>query len=109
MIRTISRALSDKMFTVVSRDNARGVFQIRFGTIPTVITIQVLRLNNGRFEMATSHAIQTELQLSSYWVHHRVYDTPGDALDDFQCAFSLYYEAAQRKGYEPKESWLVAQ
>ena len=108
MIETIRSALSHKMFTVISQDDNNGVFQIRFGAIPTEITIRLSRLDDGRFEMNTSHAIRTELQAGPYWVHHRVYDTPGDALSDFRSAFSLYYRAAQKEGYEPKESWLVA-
>jgi hypothetical protein len=108
MIPTISSELSHKMFKVLSRDDTNAIFRIRFGAIPTEMTIQLFRLDVGRFEMKTSHAIQTELQAKPYWVHHRVYDSPGDALRDFRSAFSQFYRAAERKGYEPKESWFVA-
>jgi hypothetical protein len=106
MIRTINQALSHAMFTVVKREETPGIFQIKFGEIPTVITIKISQ-EDDRFSLDASHGIKTELQAGAYWVRYRTYTTPGEALDDFRTAFSLHYKAAERKGFRPSETWLV--
>jgi hypothetical protein len=107
MIRTINQALSHAMFTVVKRKETPGIFQIKFGKIPTVITIKILQLKDNRFSLDASHGIKTELQAGAYWVRYRTYATPGEALDDFRTAFSLYYKPAEREGFRPSKTWLV--
>jgi hypothetical protein len=107
MIRTINQALSHPMFTVVKREETPGIVEIKFGEISTVITIKISQLEDGRFDLAASHGIKTELQAAAYWVRHRIYGTLGEALDDFRVAFSLYYTAAEREGLSPSETWLV--
>lgn len=107
MIRTISQALGHAMFTVVKREEAPGVFQIKFGKIPAVITIKISQQDVDRFSLDASHGIKTELQARAYWVSYRTYTTPGEALDDFRTAFTLHYKAAERKGFRPSETWLV--
>jgi hypothetical protein len=107
MIRTIREALSHPMYNVVKREEAPGIFQIRFGKIPTIITIKICPLGDCRFVLEASHGIKTELQAGAYWVRHRVYSSPGEALDDFRSAFSIYYRAAEECGFRPSPNWLV--
>jgi hypothetical protein len=107
MIRTINQALSHPMFTVITREETPGIFEIKFGKIPIPITIKISQLPDDRFELAASHGIWTELQAGAYGVRNRIYGTPGEALDDFRVAFSLYYTAAEREGFSPSETWLV--
>jgi hypothetical protein len=104
---TVSHALSNSMFTIVEREKTPGVFIVKFGKIPTLITIEVSRLEDSRYTLAASHGIKTELLKYAYWVRNRIYATPGEALDDFRRAFEIYYRAAESDGYKPKEKWLV--
>jgi len=108
MMRTIRQALRHPIFTIVKQEEEPGVFQIKFGEIPTVITITIWRLEDGRFALDASHGIKTELDATAYWVRHRIYKTPGEALDDFRRAFLIFhYAPAVRAGFRPSESWLV--
>jgi hypothetical protein len=106
-MRTITQALSHPMFTIVTREETPGIFKIRFGEIPTVITIKITQLPDGWFVLTASHTIMTEPQGGPYLLPYRIYGTPGEAIDDFRNALSVYYKAAERQGYSPSESWLV--
>jgi hypothetical protein len=51
---------------VVKREETPGIFEIKFGKIPTVITIKISQLRDGRFDLEASHGIKTELQAGAY-------------------------------------------
>jgi hypothetical protein len=104
---TIRQALSRPMFTVVEREKTPGIFQLRYGEIATVFTVEIRPTERGRYLLDASHGIRTDLQAGPYFVRDRDYASPGEALTDFQTAFGLYYKAAVRAGYRPREEWLV--
>jgi hypothetical protein len=106
-MRTISKALDHKLITVVEREKTPGIIQLRFGDIPTIITIEISKTIDGRYAMQVDHQIKTSLQHGPYVLRSETYNTPGDALYAFQRAFSQFYEAAVRKGFSASEAWLV--
>jgi hypothetical protein len=106
-MRTISQALSDPMFTVVSREKIPGIFQFKFGKIPAVITVKIWKLGDRRYTLDSSHGIRAETQIGAYWVRHGDYASPGEALDDFCSKFRTFYVSAVRQGFRPSNKWLV--
>jgi hypothetical protein len=107
MMRTISQALKHPLITVLEREKTPGIFRVQFGIIATPITIEIIRLDDGRYTSVVSHGIKTETQIGAYWVRHGVYETPGEALDHFRSAFAMYYRSAEEDGFHPNETWLI--
>jgi len=103
---TFNRALARKLVRTVSREDETGTFQIRVGTISTVVTITVSAVDDG-FEPTSDHAIKTDLQAGPYRVRPKKYAVPGEALDAALETFCFYYSLARRHGFEPQSSWLV--
>jgi len=107
MIMTFSRALAKPLIETVSRADGKGFFQVRIGTITTVITIVVLSLGDGTYVTTQDYAIKAGWQAGPYQVRDWAYEIPGTALDEALSTYRFYYMAAVRRGYEPKSSWLV--
>ncbi len=107
MIMTFSRALAKPLIETVTRNDEKGLFQVRIGTIATVITIVVLSLGDGTYVTTQDYAIKTDLQSGPYRVRYTIYEIPGEALDNALSTYRSYYKLALRHGYEPKSSWLV--
>jgi hypothetical protein len=106
-MRTISQALSDPMFTVVSREEIPGIIKFKFGKIPAVITVKIWKLDDDRYTLDSSHGIRAARQKAAYWVCHGKYASPGEALDDFRSKFHTFYASAVRQGFRPSNKWLV--
>jgi hypothetical protein len=46
MCRTMSQALSHRLYTVVEREKTPGIIKVKFGDIPGVITLSIKQLEN---------------------------------------------------------------
>ena len=108
MTYTFDAALDDELVTVIERSDEMGVFQIRVGTLETLVTIRLCRYmtsEHTRFEV--SHAIKTPLQIGPYRTSVPSDDSPGSALHRAIDGLTRWYRDAVKMGHEPREDWLV--
>ena len=106
---TFAKVLEADLVTLVSSDIAAGTFEIRVGTLATVITIRISkrRGSTGRYEYTVSHAIRTPEQLGPYLSSIPYGDTPEEALAKAIDDLTIFYSVGVRAGHKPAESWLV--
>jgi len=109
MAWTIDEALNDELVHVISRDDARGVFILRIGTLQTAVKITLRRTRGkpGATAYTQSHAIKTPEQAGPYWTSRPSNDSPGAALHQAIEGLVSYYRQAVKKGHTPDEDWLV--
>lgn len=104
---TITQALRHPLFTVLKREETPGIFQLRCGEIPTVITIEIKKIE-GRpgYSLDASHGIKTP-DTTLYFVRYREYASPGAALRDYLRVLARTYHNAVSKGHRPSTTWLI--
>lgn len=108
-MRTFDEVLDNDLITVVSADERAGRFEVRIGTLPTIVLIEISRRRtaNGQFEYSASHAIQTPKQFAPYYTSLPYGATPPEALAKALDDFAIFYELGVRAGHRPSETWLV--
>ena len=100
--------LDNDLVEVVERDNAKGYFCIRIGTLDTPVMIHLGRyMTTDETKYFVSHAIKTPLQGSPYRTSQAFDDTPAGALRKAVFGLTNYYRRAVGEGHEPNEDWLV--
>jgi hypothetical protein len=108
MAYTFDSALNDDLVTVVTRRDAMGIFEVRVGELETLITIDLGRfMDSDKTKFRVSHAIKTPLQAGPYRTSIPFADYPAYALHRAITGLTDYYRDAVKKGYEPRQQWLV--
>lgn len=99
----------DELVHVVSRDDHEGVFRIRIGELPTVVTIRLKKRSSvrGKVEYRTSHVIHTPTQAHAYRTSLPFEDDRSEAVAKALQDLTLYYRHAIMQGHRPQTDWLV--
>jgi hypothetical protein len=107
MIMTFSRALAKPSIKTLSRNDGKGIFQVRVGIIATVITIAVVSRGDGTYVTTQDYAVKTDWQAGLYRVRYTPYEIPGEALDAALETYCFFYSLSVRHGHRPKPTWFV--
>lgn len=99
----------DDLVHVVSRNDREGVFRVRIGELPTVVTIRLKKRSTvrGKVEYTTSHVIHTPIQGHPYKTSVNFGDDRSSAVAKALHDLTLYYGLATREGHRPRTDWLV--
>ena len=102
-------AFDDELVHVVCRNDREGVFRVRIGELPTVVTIRLKKRSavRGKVEYTTSHVIHTPTDPQPYrtsvsWGDDRT-RAVAKAVEDL----TISYRRAISKGHQPRTEWLV--
>ncbi len=108
MVWNFNNALNDPLVTVENRIDDWGTFEIRIGSIPTVISIELGRhMTSDETKVWVSHAIHTPVQAGPYRTSRPYWDDPEYALQQTISGFTEYYNQGVKAGHTPSASWLV--
>ena len=108
MAYTFENVLDYELVTVVTRDDSRGVFEIRVGELETIVTIELRRdMSRNDTEFRLSHAIKTPLQIGPYRTSCPIGGDPAYALNLAVTGLINHYREAVDDGHSPSEDWLV--
>jgi len=105
---TIDRALSHPLISVDLLDRVAGIIKFRLGTIPTVITVRIVKRNSVGYALECSHMIKTAVQAAVYLPAFRDCEWPGTAVREFVRVLTQAYSFALKAGHPPQSRWLVA-
>lgn len=107
---TFDDVLENCLVTVVSRDDKKGIFKIKIGTLDTTITIKVNQRKsvNRQYLYHVSHGIQTPIQHGPYFSSVCWGPTRPLSLHKAIEDFLVYYKKAIKDNYDPESEWLVA-
>ena len=99
----------DELVHVVFRHDRDGVFRVRIGELPTVVTIRLKKRATirGRVEYTTSHIIHTPIQGHPYRTSVTFGDDRPSAVANALLDLTLFYREATRDGHRPQTDWLV--
>ncbi|MGJ4888840.1 hypothetical protein ACQR1Y_11630 [Bradyrhizobium sp. HKCCYLRH3099] len=104
---TIDEALNDDLVQVELRDDRKGIYVLRFGSLQTKVKITLRRGRGKETAYTQSHAIETPIQAGPYWTSLPSGNSPGDALHKAISGFTMYYTKAVEGGHSPSEDWLA--
>jgi hypothetical protein len=99
---------NEPLVTVENRIDEWGTFEVRIGSIPTIVTIELGRhMYSDETKVSVSHVIHTPPQAGPYRTSRTFWDDPEYALLMTLSGLTQYYNAAVRAGHTPSSSWLV--
>ena len=99
----------DELVHVVLRNDRDGVFQVRIGELPTVVTIRLKKRSTvrGKVEYTTSHLIHTPAQAHPYRTSLPYGDDRPGAVAKALQNLTRQYRLATADGHWPHADWLV--
>lgn len=108
MAYSFDSALDDDLVTVVMRNDAMGIFEVRLGKLETPVTIDLGQfMDSDQTKFRVSHAIKTPVQIGPYRTSKPFGDYPAYALHRAISGLTDYYRQAVKEGHKPSEQWLV--
>lgn len=94
------------MTTAQSTPQAAEEFQITVGELQPPIRVRVRR-EGDHLVVEQSHFLKTSIQYLPWAVREMAGESPRAAFDELRNTVLSFYEQAVRRGYPPKDNWLV--
>lgn len=108
-MRAFDDVFDDELVHVVCRSDREGVFRVRIGELPTVVTIRLKKRSavRGKVEYTTSHVIHTPKLAQPYRTSIPFGDDKTRAVAKALEDLTFYYRLAIGDGHQPRTEWLV--